>query len=222
MSPARDPAGFVRDNTVLAAPPHVPEIVLHLATDALPLWRSTEEELEAAGLPLPFWAFAWAGGQALARYVLDNGALVEGRRVLVFAAGSGLEAIASAMRGAGHVVATDIDPFARAAMPLNATANGVSFEVSGLDVLAQAFAALQPSPEVVLLGDVFYEKPMAERVAAWAGGAVAAGATVLVGDPGRAYLPKDRLEALAEYRVPTTLALEDAEVKRTIVWRFKG
>lgn len=217
-----DEAAFIAANTVPTAPPHVPEIRLHLATDALPLWHKTEEELEAEGLPLPFWAFAWAGGQALARHVLDNPDLVRGRRVLVFAAGSGLEAIAACRAGAAAVVATDIDAFARAAMVLNAAANGVGFEIMATDVLAAPFAALQPHPDVVLLGDVFYEKPMAERVAAWAAQALAGGADVLVGDPGRSYLPKDRLVALAEYRVPTTLALEDAEVKRTVVWRFLG
>ena len=217
-----DEAAFIAANTALTAPPHVPEIRLHLATDALPLWHKTEEELDAEGLPLPFWAFAWAGGQALARYVLDTPDLVRGRRVLVFAAGSGLEAISACRAGAAAVVATDIDAFARAAMALNASENGVGFEITAKDVLAAPFAELAPRPDIVLLGDVFYEKPMAERVAVWAAQALAAGTEVLVGDPGRSYLPKDRLAALAEYRVPTTLALEDAEVKRTIVWRFLG
>jgi predicted nicotinamide N-methyase len=217
-----DAAEFIRTNTRLQAPPHVPEISLHLADEAMDLWKLTEEELETLGLPLPFWAFAWAGGQALARFVLDHPETVAGKSVLVFAAGSGLEAIAAVKAGASRVFATEIDPFALVAMELNAAMNGVRFEISGLDVLDVGLAGLPFRPETVLLGDVFFERPLAERVAAFAADTVASGADALVGDPRRSYLPEDRLEKLAEYRVPTTRALEDAEIKRTAVWRFRA
>jgi predicted nicotinamide N-methyase len=196
----------------------VPEIRLHLADEAVELWHMTEAELDASGLPLPFWAFAWAGGQALARYVLDHPELVAGKRVLSFAAGSGLEAIACVKAGAASVVASDIDSFALEAMDLNAAANGVAFERTDHDFLADDV----PDVDVILLGDIFYERPLAEGVTRFAGKAVAKGITVIAGDPGRSYLPRDLLEPLAEYRVPTTRALEDAEVKRTVVWAFRS
>jgi predicted nicotinamide N-methyase len=211
-----DPAAFIRANTRLMPVPHAPEIRLHVADEATELWQKTEEDLGAIGLPPPFWAFAWAGGQALARYLLDNRGLLQGRRVLDFAAGSGLVAIAAAKAGAGAVEASDIEPFAIAAMTLNAAANGV--------VLAPRQADLVGTDEgwdAVLAGDIHYEKDTAERVTAWLAGLHARGALVLVGDPGRSYLPKDRLEALATYEVPVTRSLEDAEVKRTSVWRFR-
>ena len=217
-----DIGDFIRANTRLQAPPHVPEISLHLADEAMDLWKLTEDELDTLGLPLPFWAFAWAGGQALARWVLDHPEAVAAKPVLVFAAGAGLEAIAAVKAGAARVLATEIDPFALVALELNAAMNGVRFEITDLDVLDVGFAALPFRPETVLFGDVFFEEPLAERVAGFAAEAVAAGALALVGDPGRSYLPKERLERLAEYRVPTTRALEDAEVKRTGVWRFVG
>jgi len=217
-----DPAAFIRSNTRLQAPPHVPEISLHLADEAMDLWKLTEDELDTLGLPLPFWAFAWAGGQALARYILDRPETVADKDVLVFAAGSGLEAIAAVKCGARRVVATEIDPFALVAMELNAAMNGVRFEIAHLDVLDLGFAGLPFRPETVLFGDVFFERPLADRVTDFAAEAVGAGASALVGDPGRSYLPEARLEKLAEYRVPTTRALEDAEVKRTRVWRFRG
>lgn len=217
-----DVGDFIRANTRLQAPPHVPEISLHLADEAMNLWKLTETELETLGLPLPFWAFAWAGGQALARFVLDRPEIVAGRPVLVFAGGAGLEAIAAVRSGATRVLATEIDRFALVAMELNAAMNGVRFEIGDIDVLEIGFAGLPFRPETVLLGDVFFEQPLADRVAAFAGEAARAGAEVLIGDPGRSYLPKDRLEQLAEYRVPVTRALEDAEIKRTVVWRFRG
>jgi predicted nicotinamide N-methyase len=209
---------FILANTILQPPPHVPEIQLYLAGEALPLWQKTEDELAEAGLPLPYWAFAWAGGQALARYVLDTSGLVAGKRVAVFAAGAGLEAIAAVIRGAATVVATEIDPFARVALALNARANGVVFSVSDMDLLTGDL----PDTDVLLLGDVFFEQPMSGHVADLAARFTAAGGLTLVGDPGRSYLPKDRMEFLAEYQVPTTRALEDALVKQTRVWRFVG
>jgi predicted nicotinamide N-methyase len=206
---------FILANTALMAPPHVPKIRLHLADEAHDLWHRTEEELEAIGLPPPFWAFAWAGGQGLARYVLDHPEVVRGRHVLDFASGSGLVAIAAAMAGAGRVAAADIDPFCEAAVRLNAAANATEVGFCGADLIGA-----DEGWDVVLAGDVFYEKPMADRLRPWFSALHARGAAILVGDPGRAYLPKAGLEKLAVYAVPVTRALEDAEVKRTTVWRF--
>ncbi len=217
-----DKLAFIRANTRLQEPPHVPEISLHLADEAMDLWKLTEEQLDTLGLPLPFWAFAWAGGQALARWVLDHPETVAGRDVLAFAAGAGLEAIAAMKSGANRVLATEIDPFALVALELNASMNGVSIGISGIDVLETGLSGLPFRPETVLLGDVFFERPLADKVAAFAAACADEGILVLVGDPGRSYLPRERMETLAEYRVPTTRALEDAEVKKTRVWRFLG
>lgn len=212
MTNSRD--AFILGNTALTAPPHVPEIRLHLADEAHDLWRRTEEELAEIGLPPPFWAFAWAGGQGLARYVLDHPATVAGKSVLDFASGSGLVAIAAAKAGAADVVGADVDPFCEAAMRLNAGKNGVTVAFSGEDWIGR-----DGGWDVVLAGDVFYDKPFADRLLPWLCALRARGADVLVGDPGRAYLPKSGLEKLAVYEVPVTRALEDAEVKRTTVWR---
>jgi len=206
---------FILANTSLGAPPHVPEIRLHLADEAHDLWRLTEEELEAQGIPPPFWAFAWAGGQGLARYVIDNPGVVAGQPVLDFATGSGLVGIAAARCGASTVLASDIDPFCGAAVALNAGANGVRLDFVSADLIGEDFGW-----GAVLAGDVFYEKPLADRLIPWFSSLAARGAVVLVGDPGRSYLPKDRLALLAEYQVPVSRALEDSEVKRTRVWRF--
>jgi predicted nicotinamide N-methyase len=206
---------FIRDNTALAAPPHVPELQLHLAGEAHELWQRTEEELADIGLPPPFWAFAWAGGQGLARHVFDRPGLVRGRTVLDFATGSGLVAIAARLAGAARVIAADIDPFAATAFRLNAAANGVDVEFCGDDLIGADHGW-----DVVLAGDVFYDKPLADRLAPWFAALRQRGADVLIGDPGRSYLPQERLEKLAVYLVPVTRVLEDAEVKRTTVWRF--
>lgn len=208
---------FILANTSLGTPPHVPEIRLHLADEAHDLWRLTEEELEAQGIPPPFWAFAWAGGQGLARYVIDTPDVVAGRPVLDFATGSGLVGIAAAKCGASAVLTSDIDPFCRAAVELNAAANGVRLDFVSADLVGE-----DSGWDVVLAGDVFYEKPLADRLTPWFSALAARGATVLVGDPGRSYLPKDRLVLLAEYQVPVSRALEDSEVKRTRVWRFQA
>ena len=214
LTPAKA-EGFIRANTAPIAPPHVPEIVLHLADEAHALWHRTEEELEAIGLPPPFWAFAWAGGQGLARHVLDHPHLVAQKRVLDFASGSGLVAIAAAKAGAAHVLAADIDPFCETAIALNARENGVAVDFTGDDLVGR------PGPwEVVLAGDVFYDKAFAERLVPWFSALAARGTKILVGDPGRAYLPKTGLAGLATYRVPVTRALEDSEVKQTTVWRL--
>lgn len=206
---------FIRANTALSRPPHVPEIALYLADEAHDLWHRTEEELEAIGLPPPYWAFAWAGGQGLARYLLDQPDAIAGRRVLDFATGSGLVAIAAGMAGAASVAACDTDPFAKAACRLNMAANGVAFDFTAEDLVGDI-----PDCDVLLAGDVFYDRALAERLTPWFGELAARGVTVLIGDPGRSYLPGAALEQLAVYSVPVTRALEDAEVKRTTVWRF--
>jgi predicted nicotinamide N-methyase len=205
---------FILENTRLQPPPHTPELRLHLADEITPIWKLTEEALAEIGLPPPFWAFAWAGGQALARYVLDNPAIVSGKRVIDFASGSGLVAIAAMKAGAASVLAADIDVFCEAAIGLNATANGVEVAFTQVDLLD----APPPATDVLLAGDICYERPMAEAVMAWLAQGRAAGATVLIGDPGRTYFPKDGLTKLAEYQVPTTRELEDMAVKRTSVW----
>lgn len=208
-------AAFVAAQTALAAPPLVPEVCLHLADAVTPLWQATEATLAAAQVPPPYWAFAWPGGQALARHVLDHREVVAGRRVLDFAAGSGLAAIAAARAGAAAVAAAEIDPIAPAAIALNAAANGVV-----LATIAEDMVGRDRGWEVVLAGDVCYERPMAERVTAWLRALARRGALVLLGDPGRAYLPRDGLEAVARYVVPTTLDLEDRTERDTTVWRL--
>ncbi|KQO65667.1 methyltransferase [Methylobacterium sp. Leaf88] len=219
MTPSADPLAFIRANTRLRPVPHAPEIVLHVADEATELWQKTEDELEAIGLPPPFWAFAWAGGQALARYILDNPGLVAGRRVLDFASGSGLVAIAAARSGADHVTASDLDPFAIPAIGLNAAANGVAGQI---EAVSWDLIGTDPGSAVVLAADIFYERDLAARVTDWLSGLHAGGATVLVGDPGRSYLPRDRLTELATYTVPVSRSLEDAEIKRSSVWRFSA
>jgi predicted nicotinamide N-methyase len=204
---------FIRSNTRPMAPPLVPEVILHLAQEALPLWEKTEEELQQIGLPAPFWAFAWAGGQALARYILDNPGLCAGRTVLDFASGSGLVAIAAAKAGAKTVTASDIDDFAAAAIRLNAAGNGVALEAVHRDIIGE-----DGDWTLILAGDIFYEAPLAERALAWLKNQAGRGATVLIGDPGRTYLPKDELSECALYEVPLTRALEDQEIKKTRVW----
>src|SRR5579862_6647983 len=175
-----NPSAFVRANTVLAAPSLVPEIRLHLAAEILPLWNKTEEEIEKTGLPPPYWAFAWAGGQALARYILDHADCVRGRTVLDFGSGSGLVAIAAARAGARSIVAADIDGFANAAIALNASANGVHVDIVQNDVLENDCAW-----QTILVGDMCYERPLADRLLAWLAHAGQGGAEVFLGDPGR-------------------------------------
>ena len=211
----KDRRDFIRANTALIAPPHVPEIRLHLADEAHELWRRTEAELEAIGLEPPFWAFAWAGGQGLARYVLDHPETVAGKRVVDFATGSGLVAIAAMKAGAASVLASDIDPFCADAVALNAAANGVTVSTTDRDLVGEPIAC-----DVLLAGDVFYDRAFAGRLVPWLRHLAAKGVLVLVGDPGRAYLPREHLAERARYQVQVTRVLEDAEVKRTTVWRF--
>jgi len=212
-----DPAAFIIANTLLLPVPLVPEIRLHVADEAVPLWTKTEDEINAIGLPPPFWAFAWAGGQALARYILDQPETVSGKVVIDLASGSGIVAIAAAMAGAARVIAYDIDSFARMAISLNARVNGVNVDVCSDDLLAEAAA---PAAGTILAGDIFYESDTAKRAFDFLSMRAAQGATVLIGDPGRSFLPKDRLRKIAEYQVPVSRELEDADIKNTAVWEI--
>ena len=210
-----DPQTFIRANTRVRPVPLVAEISLYLADEAVPLWQKTEEQLNEEGLPPPFWAFAWAGGQALARYVLDHADCVRGKHVLDLASGSGLVAIAAMKAGAREVTAADIDAFSLEAVKLNAEANEVELVRLADDLLnLRTFEQW----DVVLAGDIFYERETADRALAFVSRQASRGATVLIGDPGRGYLPKERLAKLAEYSVPVTRELEDNEIKRTAVW----
>lgn len=210
-----DRAQFIRDNTSILAPPLVPEVLLHLAHEAVPIWQKTEEELGEMGLPPPFWAFAWAGGQALSRYILDHPETVRGKSVLDVASGSGLVGIAALKAGAVSVIAADIDAFAVASITLNAALNGVQVTVTGNDLLAEP----PPPVDVILVGDLFYEKAVAARCLAWLR---QSSSDVLIGDPGRSYLPRDQLIDVASYSVPVSRDLEDAEIKKTAVWRLRN
>lgn len=212
-----DVPAFIRANTRICTPPHVPQVKLHLADDAVALWQMTEDELERIGLPPPFWAFAWAGGQALARHVLDHPEIVRGKIVLDVASGSGLVGIAAMQAGAAEAHCADIDGFAAYAALLNARLNDVALTATDADPLQD-----DPDADVILVGDLFYDRDIATRLLAWLRRQSARGLDILVGDPGRSYLPKDALEQVAEYAVPTTKMLEDAEVKRTGVWRLRA
>jgi predicted nicotinamide N-methyase len=215
QGPAADPSAFILTQTVIAAPPLVPEIKLHLATEITPIWEATEATLAAMNLPPPYWAFAWAGGQALTRFLLDHPDWVQGKRVLDFAAGSGLSAIGAAKAGAALTQACEIDDFAIAAIALNARINKVA-----IDLVREDLIGVAPRWDVVLAGDVCYERPMAERVIAWFRALAGRGVAILMGDPGRAYLPQSGLLELARYQVPTSLELEDRTQRETIVWRL--
>jgi len=207
---------FIRANTRLMSPPLVPEIRLQLAEESLPIWQKTEDELGQMNVPPPYWAFAWAGGQALARTLLDNPGLVANKSVLDLGSGSGLTAIAARFSGAASVVAADIDPMALEAIAINTAVNGVSLATTAEDLLARA-----PDPfDVVLVGDLFYERELAERVQAFIAAAAAMDALILIGDPKRSYFPVGRFTFVAEYQVPVTRELEDAEIKSTAVWRL--
>ena len=211
-----DHAEFVRANTSILSPPLVPEVKLHLAHEALPIWQRTEDELGEIGLPPPFWAFAWAGGQALARYILDNPETVHDKRIIDIASGSGLVGIAAMMAGAASVLAADIDAFSVAAIAVNVELNQVRVDITIDNLLADPIADV----DVILVGDLFYEKAVATQCLNWLEQAQAKGIDVLIGDPGRSYLPKDRLIKVAEYSVPVSRDLEDAEIKHTAVWRL--
>ena len=209
---------IVRTSTRLSSVGLVPEILLHQASEPISLWQRTERATGRTGLDPPFWAFAWAGGQALARYLLDYPETVRGRPVIDIASGSGLVAIAAARAGAATVTAYDIDPLAVAAITLNAAANGVTVLAKGADILDTDAAG----PDMLLVADAFYECDLAGRVTRFLERGQAHGADVLVGDFGRAYLPRDRLTPLASYDVPGLGAVEDSDVKRTSVWAPKA
>jgi predicted nicotinamide N-methyase len=206
---------FIQAQTTLAQPPLTPEIKLHLATEITPIWEATEATLEANNLPPPYWAFAWPGGQALTRFLLDHADRIRGKRVLDFAAGSGLSAIGAKMAGADKVQANEIDDFAIEAILLNAASNNVALEVLRHDLIGR-----NEGWDVVLAGDVCYERPMADRVIPWLRSLAGAGVTVLIGDPGRAYLPAQGLVEVASYDVPTSRELEDRELRVTRVLRL--
>ena len=206
---------FIRRQTLIASPPIVPEISLYLASEITPIWQATEAMLAEAGVPPPFWAFAWAGGQGLARHILDHPELVTGKRVLDFGSGSGLCAIAAALAGAAHVRAAEIDPIACVAIEINAGLNGVRLEITASDVIGT-----DPAADLILAGDMCYEKPLAARLLAWLRAAVANGAEVLLGDPGRNYSPADGVEEIVRCLVPTSLELEDRTERTAVVWRL--
>jgi predicted nicotinamide N-methyase len=212
-----DRPDFIRRNTRPLPVPQAPEITLFMADDATELWQKTEADLGLLNLPPPFWAFAWAGGQALARYLLDNPETVRGAQVLDFASGSGLVGIAAALAGARSVEAADIDLFALDAIALNARLNGVELTPRGDDLVGH-----DEGWEVVLAADIFYERDTAGAVTSWLKSLAARGARVLIGDPGRSYFDTAAFESLASYDVPVMRSLEDADTKRSGVWRFKA
>jgi predicted nicotinamide N-methyase len=208
-----DAAAFVRANTILSAAPHVPEIRLRLATEITPIWQATEAWLAERNVEPPFWAFAWPGGQALARHVLDHPAKVAGRRVLDFAAGGGVAAVACAMAGASPVEAAEIDPMALAVIRLNAEANGVEVVAVGDVVGADC------RWDLIICGDVCYEAPMTGHIMPWLT-RMACDAEVWIADPGRAYLPRTGLVPFAKYRIETTLELEDRASRDVVLYRL--
>jgi predicted nicotinamide N-methyase len=207
---------FIRANTVLMTTPLLPEIKLHLAAESLPIWKKTEDELGELNVPPPFWAFAWAGGQALARYLLDHPELVAGKRVLDLGCGSGLTAIAPMLVGAASVLAADIDEVALIALALNAEANGVSIKTTSADLLA----APPGDFDVIMVGDLFYERQLADRVLAFIEVAAKHGRAIFIGDPTRNYFPTGKFQHCIDYQVPVSRELEDSELKRTTVWRL--
>jgi predicted nicotinamide N-methyase len=221
-APVADRESFIRSHAELLAPTLVPEVRLYLASEMMTLWGEMEaaEAAQTSGLghlPPPYWAFAWAGGQALARYVLDHPQEVAGKSVLDFGTGSGLVAIAAARAGAAHVTAAELDPIALAATALNAAANNVWVETIGHDLIGAGRCW-----DAVLLGDMCYERPVAERLLSWLRPMARAGTRVLLGDPGRNYSPVSGIVRLATYAVPTTRELEDCEIRQTSVYQILG
>ena len=212
-----DPEGFIRANTALEAPAMVPEFKLWLASEYVPIWQATEAWMEEQNIDPPYWAFCWPGGQAVARYLLDHSELVRGKRVIDFAAGSGVSSMAAARAGAASVLANDIDTLSLVAARLNAAANGLTLDVTAEDWLAGPDAA--PDADVVIAGDVCYEREMSARALAWLRSHARAGRLVLLGDPGRNYFSAANLEERARYEIPTTLQLENRGMRETVVWR---
>jgi predicted nicotinamide N-methyase len=210
-------SAIIATATRLRPVPLVPEIRLHQAGDPIGLWQHTELTCGRTGLDPPFWGFAWAGGQALARYLLDYPETVRGRHCIDVASGSGLVAIAAVLAGAAGVTAYDIDPLAAAAIGMNADANGVTVLAVCADILDEDELP-SADTDLVLVADAFYDRDLARKVMRFAERGRARGAAVLAGDSGRAYLPRDRLTPLASYDVPGLRVLEDRDIKRTTVW----
>jgi predicted nicotinamide N-methyase len=215
VGPPVDWSTWIQDHTVVDSPVLCPEIRLHLITEACELWRATERDLTAAGIFEPYWAFCWAGGQALARFVLDHPERVRGRRVLDFGAGGGVEAIAAARAGAARVLGSDIDPLAEHALHRNAALNGVTLETTTRDLIGDPCDEW----EVILAGDVCYERALTERILGWFGELVRAGKQVLVADPHRGYLAPERLELLACYKAPSDVDVGGKFLRDTAVYR---
>ena len=212
--PARAvPAAFVRTHTRTARPSLVPELQLRVADDVVALWEAMEDDGGGAGTDPPFWAAAWPGGQALARHVLDRPEVVRGRSVLDLGSGSGLVAVAAALAGATEVLASEVDPYGQSAIAVNAALNGVGV----VRVVGDLLGGEPPDVDVVLAGDVCYDRQMTERVLPFLFAAWARGAAVFIGDPGRPYLPSDRLQAVTVHDVPET---EGEGIRRTTVWRL--
>ena len=209
------PEDFVRTHTLVATAPLVPEIALHLASEITPIWQASEEWLRARNIEPPFWAFAWPGGQATARLLLDEPARVAGKRVLDFAAGCGIAAIAAAKSGAAMVEAAEIDPLALAAVRLNAALNGAAVATPEGDIVGAPCRW-----DVILAGDVCYEAPMTAHILPWLRAMAAGGAEVLLADPGRAYLPREGLSPISRHAVPTTLELEDRTLREVTLFRL--
>ena len=212
-----DPEGFIRTNTALEVPAMVPEFRLWLATEYVPIWQATETWLDEHNIDPPYWAFCWPGGQAVARYLLDNPETVRGKHVIDFAAGSGVSAMAAARAGAASVLANDIDAMSLVAARLNAGANGLTVDVSAEDWLAGVDG--HPTADVVIAGDVCYEQDMSVRALAWLRSHARQGRLVLLGDPGRNYFSAQGLEECARYEIPTSLQLENRGMRETVVWR---
>jgi predicted nicotinamide N-methyase len=214
-----DQAAFIAANTEIQSTALLPEIRLHLASEDMALWQMSDEDRMAEDLPLPYWAFAWAGGQALARHLLDNWEVVRGKRVLDIGAGSGLEAIAAAMAGAVAVRAADVDPFAIAATRLNAELNGMDVDAWLGDPMNDQTG--EPDDwDVIMVGDLFFEQPLARELEAWLRGLLPQGVEILIGDPQRTYLPREGLEKVMTYTVETTSELEDSDLRNASVWRM--
>jgi predicted nicotinamide N-methyase len=217
-----DPEGFIRANTALETPSMVPEFKLWLASEYVPIWQATEAWMEEKNIDPPYWAFCWPGGQAIARYLLDNPDQVQAKRVIDFAAGSGVSSLAAARAGAASVIANDIDMLSLVAARLNAHANGLDIEVSAEDWLAGGPGSrpdARPEADVVIAGDVCYEREMSQRALAWLRSHANAGRLVLLGDPGRNYFSALGLEERARYEIPTSLQLENRGMRETVVWR---
>jgi predicted nicotinamide N-methyase len=212
-----DPEGFIRRNTALEAPAMVPEFKLWLASEYVPIWQATEAWLEEQNVDPPYWAFCWPGGQAIARYLLDHPDLVRGKRVIDFAAGSGVSSMAAARAGASSVTANDIDSLSLVAARLNAAANGLTIDISSEDWLAGKPG--DPEAEIVIAGDVCYEREMSQQAIEWLRSHANRGRLVLLGDPGRNYFTAQGLEERARYDIPTSLQLENRGMRETVVWR---